>query len=72
LAAHHASQILIYKFEQAFAMMFLVTSRTQKATSTTMGIKTFVVAALAALAVAKPIPDPLLVMRQAGPAAGQV
>ncbi|KAH7070779.1 chitin deacetylase-like protein [Paraphoma chrysanthemicola] len=37
-----------------------------------MGIKTLVVAALAAVAMAKPIPDPLLVMRQSGPAAGQV
>lgn len=37
-----------------------------------MGIISFVVATLAAVAVAKPIPDPLNVMRQSGPAAGQV
>jgi hypothetical protein len=37
-----------------------------------MGIKIFVVAALAAVTLAKPIPDPLNVMRQSGPAAGQV
>jgi peptidoglycan/xylan/chitin deacetylase (PgdA/CDA1 family) len=37
-----------------------------------MGIKTFVVAALAAVAVSKPIPDPLHIMSRAGPAAGQV
>jgi hypothetical protein len=38
----------------------------------TMGIKAFVIATLAAVAVAKPIPDPLNVMRQSGPAAGVV
>jgi hypothetical protein len=38
----------------------------------TMSLKAFVVAALAAMAVSKPIPDPLHVMRQSGPAAGQV
>jgi hypothetical protein len=37
-----------------------------------MSIKTFVVAALAAVALAKPIPDPLHMIRQSGPAAGQV
>jgi hypothetical protein len=37
-----------------------------------MGIKTFIVATLAAVAVAKPIPDPLNMIRQSGPAAGQV
>jgi hypothetical protein len=37
-----------------------------------MGLKTLIVATLAAFAVAKPIPDPLHVMRQSGPAAGQV
>jgi len=37
-----------------------------------MGIRSFVVATLAAVAVAKPIPDPLHMMRQSGPAAGQV
>ncbi|KAJ4361766.1 hypothetical protein N0V83_010706 [Neocucurbitaria cava] len=37
-----------------------------------MGFKTFIVASLAAIAIAKPIPDPLHVMRQAGPGAGQV
>lgn len=37
-----------------------------------MGVKSFFVAALAAVAVAGPIPDPLHVMRQSGPAAGQV
>jgi hypothetical protein len=37
-----------------------------------MGIKAFVIATLAAVAVAKPIPDPLNVMRQSGPAAGVV
>lgn len=37
-----------------------------------MGIKSFVVAAFAAVVVAKPIPDPLNMIRQSGPAAGQV
>ncbi|KAF2032434.1 chitin deacetylase-like protein [Setomelanomma holmii] len=37
-----------------------------------MSVLTLVVYALVAIAMAKPIPDPLLVMRQAGPAAGQV
>ena len=37
-----------------------------------MGFKSFIVATLAVAAVAKPIPDPLHVMRQSGPAAGQV
>jgi hypothetical protein len=38
----------------------------------TMSVKACVIAALAAVAVAKPIPDPLHVIRQSGPAAGQV
>lgn len=37
-----------------------------------MGIKSLTIALLAAVAVAKPIPDPLNVIRQSGPAAGQV
>jgi peptidoglycan/xylan/chitin deacetylase (PgdA/CDA1 family) len=37
-----------------------------------MGLKSFIVATFAAVAIAGPIPDPLNVMRQAGPAAGQV
>lgn len=37
-----------------------------------MGLQSFIVAALATVALAKPIPDPLNVMRQSGPAAGQV
>jgi len=39
---------------------------------TKMGFITIVVAALAALSIAKPIPDPIQVIRQSGPAAGQV
>lgn len=37
-----------------------------------MGFKLAILATLAAVAVAKPIPEPLNVIRQAGPAAGQV
>ncbi|KAF1834792.1 chitin deacetylase-like protein [Decorospora gaudefroyi] len=37
-----------------------------------MGFKTIFVATLAAVALAKPIPDPLHVIRQSGPVAGQV
>jgi hypothetical protein len=37
-----------------------------------MGIKSLFVAALATVAIATPIPDPLNVIRQSGPAAGQV
>ncbi|CAO2653381.1 Nn.00g027920.m01.CDS01 [Neocucurbitaria sp. VM-36] len=37
-----------------------------------MGLKAVIIATLAAVAIAKPIPDPLHVIRQAGPAAGQV
>ncbi|CAA9958803.1 Chitin deacetylase [Pyrenophora teres f. maculata] len=37
-----------------------------------MGIASILVAALAAVAMAKPVPDPLSMMKRAGPAAGQV
>jgi hypothetical protein len=37
-----------------------------------MGLKSLLVATLAAVALAKPIPDPLHVIRQSGPVAGQV
>ncbi|CAE7013090.1 hypothetical protein CFE70_002316 [Pyrenophora teres f. teres 0-1] len=37
-----------------------------------MGITSILVAALAAVAMAKPVPDPLSMMKRAGPAAGQV
>ncbi|KAA8624620.1 CDA1 xylanase chitin deacetylase [Pyrenophora tritici-repentis] len=37
-----------------------------------MGLKSILVAALAAVAIAKPVPDPLSMMKRAGPAAGQV
>ncbi|EUC34035.1 carbohydrate esterase family 4 protein [Bipolaris zeicola 26-R-13] len=37
-----------------------------------MGLKSLLVAALATVAVATPIPDPLNMIRQSGPAAGQV
>jgi peptidoglycan/xylan/chitin deacetylase (PgdA/CDA1 family) len=37
-----------------------------------MGITSFVVAALAAVALAKPVPDPVQMMKRAGPAAGVV
>ena len=38
----------------------------------TMGLKSIIVATLAAFALAKPIPDPLHVIRESGPVAGQV
>lgn len=37
-----------------------------------MGLKAIIITTLAAVSIAKPIPDPLHVIRQAGPAAGQV
>lgn len=37
-----------------------------------MGLKSLIVATIAAVAIAGPIPDPLNMMKRAGPAAGQV
>jgi peptidoglycan/xylan/chitin deacetylase (PgdA/CDA1 family) len=37
-----------------------------------MGFKSLIVAAFAAVAIAGPIPDPINMMKRAGPAAGQV
>jgi hypothetical protein len=64
-------QVVVYN-AKPWLRLFIVNPTAPYYTVNTMGIASLIVAALAAVAVSKPIPDPVHIMGRAGPAAGQV